>query len=178
LTLAYYELEGMKYQVVSDKSGYTMIVPSGEKSAVLRKTSNNNYIYKAKDKTSYGYFTADGNLILEHYDEATDTVTITTYKWAISKKKTCFIAKGFCFLSTLFSSRCAKCLSLISLFCFHMFIIWNTTIYWTYRTEAHHEILYIPYIFLEQCNIPHQISRLCIFSIHSVPSGKTTFPLI
>jgi hypothetical protein len=45
----------------------------------LRKTSNNNYIYKAKDKTSYGYFTADGNLILEHYDEATDTVTITTY---------------------------------------------------------------------------------------------------
>jgi hypothetical protein len=42
------------------------------------KTSNNNYIYKAKDKTSYGYF-ADGNLILEHYDEATDTVTITTY---------------------------------------------------------------------------------------------------
>jgi predicted CopG family antitoxin len=76
---AYYELEGMKYQVVSDKSGYTMIAPSGEKSAVLRKTSNNNYIYKAKDKTSYGYFTADGNLILEHYDEATDTVTITTY---------------------------------------------------------------------------------------------------
>jgi hypothetical protein len=69
----------MKYQVVSDKSG-TMIAPSGEKSAVLRKTSNNNYIYKAKDKTSYGYFTADGNLILEHYDEATDTVTITTYK--------------------------------------------------------------------------------------------------
>jgi hypothetical protein len=56
-----------------------MIVSSGEKSAVLRKTSNNNYIYKAKDKTSYGYFTADGNLILEHYDEATDTVTITTY---------------------------------------------------------------------------------------------------
>jgi hypothetical protein len=52
--------------------------PSGEKSAVLRKTSNNNYIYR-KDKTSYGYFTADGNLILEHYDEATDTVTITTY---------------------------------------------------------------------------------------------------
>jgi hypothetical protein len=35
-----------------------MIVPSGEKSAVLRKTSNNNYILGP----SYGYFTADGNL--------------------------------------------------------------------------------------------------------------------
>jgi hypothetical protein len=52
----------MKYQVVSDKVATSMIVSSGEKSAVLRKTSNNNYIYKAKDKTSYGYFTADGNL--------------------------------------------------------------------------------------------------------------------
>jgi hypothetical protein len=55
-------LEGMKYQVVSDKSGYTNVLPNGEKSAVLRKTSNNNYIYKGK-KTSYGYFTADGNLV-------------------------------------------------------------------------------------------------------------------
>ncbi|CAM2891629.1 hypothetical protein [Flavobacterium frigoris] len=76
---AYYELDGVKYQVTSDKSGYIMLNPNGEKSAVLRKTSNNNYIYKAKDKTSYGYFTTDGNLVLENYDEATDTVTITTY---------------------------------------------------------------------------------------------------
>jgi hypothetical protein len=76
---AYYELDGMKYQVASDKSGYTMFSPDGKKSAILRKTSNNNYIYKAKDNTSYGYFTADGNLVLENYDEATDTVTITTY---------------------------------------------------------------------------------------------------
>jgi hypothetical protein len=68
----------MKYQVVSDKSGYTMIALA-ERNQQFEKTSNNNYIYKAKDKTSYGYFTADGNLILEHYDEATDTVTITTY---------------------------------------------------------------------------------------------------
>ena len=76
---AYYELDGKKYQVASDNSGYTMFSPNGTKAAVLRKTSNNNYIYKAKDKTSYGYFTADGNLVLENYDEATDTVTITTY---------------------------------------------------------------------------------------------------
>ena len=76
---AYYNLDGVKYQVASDKSGYAMFAPDGEKAAILRRTSNNNYIYKAKDKTSYGYFTADGNLVLENYDEATDTVTITTY---------------------------------------------------------------------------------------------------
>jgi hypothetical protein len=51
---------------------------SGEKSAVLRKLQT-IIIFTKEDKTSYGYFTADGNLILEHYDEATDTVTITTY---------------------------------------------------------------------------------------------------
>jgi hypothetical protein len=76
---AYYNLDGVKYQVASDKSGYAMFAPDGERAAILRRTSNNNYIYKAKDKTSYGYFTADGNLVLENYDEATDTVTITTY---------------------------------------------------------------------------------------------------
>lgn len=79
---AYYELDGIKYQVASDKSGYTMFSPNGQKSAVLRRTSNNNFIYKTSDKTSFGYFTADGNLVLENYDEATDTVTITTYSIA------------------------------------------------------------------------------------------------
>jgi hypothetical protein len=76
---AYYELDGVKYQVATDTKGYTLITPKGEQRAILRKTSNNNYIYKSKDLTAYGYFDADGNLILENYDEATDTVTITTY---------------------------------------------------------------------------------------------------
>jgi hypothetical protein len=48
------------------------MIALAERNQQFEKTSNNNYIYKAKDKTSYGYFTADGNLILEHYDEATD----------------------------------------------------------------------------------------------------------
>jgi hypothetical protein len=73
----------MKYQVVSDKSGYTMIVLWREISS-LRKLQT-IIIFTKKDKTSYGYFTADGNLILEHYDEATDTVTITTYSVNIKR---------------------------------------------------------------------------------------------
>ncbi|MET0759174.1 MAG: hypothetical protein ABWZ56_02055 [Flavobacterium sp.] len=76
---AYYNLDGNKYQVSVDKSGYTMFSPTGKKAAVLRKTSNNNYIYKTKNNTSYGYFDANGNLVLETYDDKTDKVTVTTY---------------------------------------------------------------------------------------------------
>jgi hypothetical protein len=76
---AYYELDGTKYQVSSDKKGYSVFMPDGKKSAILRKTSNNNYIYKSGNKTSFGHFNSDGNMILETYDEKTDTITITTY---------------------------------------------------------------------------------------------------
>jgi hypothetical protein len=55
----------------------------------------------------------DGNLILEHYDEATDTVTITTYSVIISKRvKNLFAIANriFCFL-TYFLVVVQKCLS-------------------------------------------------------------------
>ena len=76
---AYYNLNGQKYQIIADKEGYTMYFPQGTKAAILRKTSNNNYIFKSKNNTSYGYFDIDGNLILETYDDKTDKVTVTKY---------------------------------------------------------------------------------------------------
>lgn len=76
---AYYNYNGTKYQVAVDKTGYTMFTPSGKKAAILRRTSNNNYIYRTKNNTSYGYFDANGNLVLETYDDKTDKVTVTTY---------------------------------------------------------------------------------------------------
>lgn len=76
---AYYNLNGKKYQVTADQGGYTMFFPEGKKAAILRKTSNNNYIYKTKTNTSFGYFDANGNLVLETYDDKTDKVTVTTY---------------------------------------------------------------------------------------------------
>ncbi len=76
---AYYNLNGVKYQVAADKTGYTVFFPKGTKAAVLRKTSNNNYIYRTKNNTSYGYFDTNGNLILETYDDKTDKVTYTKY---------------------------------------------------------------------------------------------------
>ena len=45
----------------------------------MRKTSTNSYIYRAKDKTSIGYFDTDGNIILETYDDASDKVTIEKF---------------------------------------------------------------------------------------------------
>ena len=76
---AYYILNGKKYQVKNDKGGYTVFYPDGKKSAILRKTSNNNYIYKTKNTTSFGHFDSNGNLILETYDEKTDQITLSTY---------------------------------------------------------------------------------------------------
>lgn len=76
---AYYELNGEKYQVKLAESGYTIYQPNQEKAAVLRKTSNNNYIYSSKNKTSYGYFDANGNLVLESYDDKTDKITVETF---------------------------------------------------------------------------------------------------
>lgn len=72
---AYYNYNGQKYQVSLAETGYNMYLPNKEKAAVLRKTSNNNYIYSTKSKTSFGYFNADGNLVLESYDPETDKIT-------------------------------------------------------------------------------------------------------
>ena len=76
---AYYDLNGEKYEVKLAESGYTIYQPNAEKAAVLRKTSNNNYIYSSKNKTSYGYFDANGNLVLESYDDKTDKITVETF---------------------------------------------------------------------------------------------------
>jgi hypothetical protein len=56
-----------------------MALPDNQERAVLRRTSNNNYIFKNKDKLSVGYFDADGNLVLETYDEKTDTVVLEKF---------------------------------------------------------------------------------------------------
>ena len=75
---AYYTMGTNKYQVALDKSGYTMM-NNGKKTGVLRATSNNNYIYRTKEKISFGYFDEKGNLILETYDDKSDQLTVETY---------------------------------------------------------------------------------------------------
>jgi hypothetical protein len=98
----------------------------------------------------------------------------------IKRAKILFAMQTGFFGATLFSSRCAKMLVYLirSLLFPHVHHLeYNNLLDILQRTEAHHEILYIPYIFLEQCNIPH--IEVCASSAStSVPSGKTTFPLI
>ncbi|MEC4003847.1 hypothetical protein OX283_004200 [Flavobacterium sp. SUN052] len=76
---AVYNFDGKEYNVSLDKSGYTITNPSTKNQALLRRTSNNNYIYKTKNKTSVGYFDEKGNLILETYDEKTDKIVLEKY---------------------------------------------------------------------------------------------------
>ncbi|WP_339888637.1 hypothetical protein [uncultured Flavobacterium sp.] len=76
---AYYELNGRKFEVAVDKAGYNLNNTNGENLGVLRKTSNNNYIYIEKKKVSVGYFDNEGNLILETYDPKNDVLIINKY---------------------------------------------------------------------------------------------------
>ena len=46
---------------------------------VLRKTSDNRYIMRTKEKTSIGYFDTNGNLIVESYDDSSDGIVKETY---------------------------------------------------------------------------------------------------
>lgn len=75
---AYYSYNGEKYQVLADNSGYK-VTNNMSGISLLRRTSNNNYIYKNKDKISIGHFDADGNLVLETYDDKTDKVTVEVF---------------------------------------------------------------------------------------------------
>ena len=56
-----------------------MSIPNKRKTATLRRTSNNNYIYRNRSKVSFGYFDENGNLILETYDQRTDKITVEKF---------------------------------------------------------------------------------------------------
>lgn len=76
---AYYSYNGERYQVASDKMGYTVTSPNYKGLSLLRRTANNTYIYKNNDKFSIGHFDANGNLVLETYDDKTDKVTVEVF---------------------------------------------------------------------------------------------------
>lgn len=76
---SYYNLNGTKYEVAVDKTGYSIKNTTGKNLGLLRKTSNNNYLYVTKDKVSLGYFDAEGNLIIETYDDKNDVIVVDKY---------------------------------------------------------------------------------------------------
>lgn len=74
-----YVYDDRSYTLVADETGYHMMSPANKDLGVMRKTSNNNYIYRTKDKISVSYFDADGNLVVETYDDNSDSITIEKY---------------------------------------------------------------------------------------------------
>lgn len=76
---SYYNLNGKKYQIAVDKSGYSIKNTNGKSIGILRKASNDSYIYVTKNKVSLGYFDADGNLVLETYDDKNDVMIVNKY---------------------------------------------------------------------------------------------------
>ncbi|RZJ28491.1 MAG: hypothetical protein EOO48_09705 [Flavobacterium sp.] len=76
---AYYSIGGSRYQVKPDNTGYTMTDATGKRAGVLRQMGNNTYIYRANNNTSYASFDANGNLVIQTYDDKNDTFTTTTY---------------------------------------------------------------------------------------------------
>ncbi|WP_396145120.1 hypothetical protein [Flavobacterium sp.] len=76
---SYYMYDNKKYNVELDANGYRITGDDIKKSALLRKTSTNSFIYYNGKETSIGYFDTDGNLVLETYNSKTDTVTYKTY---------------------------------------------------------------------------------------------------
>jgi len=75
----YYINNGKRYELTSDEGGYIMKMPEGRYNAVLRKTSNNNYIYYNKNKYAIGYFDSEGNFVLETYNTKSDKVSVEKY---------------------------------------------------------------------------------------------------
>ena len=76
---AYYMLDGKKFQVSLDSKGYRMLSEDNKDEALLRKTSTNSFIYRNKEKIAVGYFDVDGNLILETYDQNSDSISYEKY---------------------------------------------------------------------------------------------------
>ncbi len=77
---AYYSMGGMKYHIVLYDTGYELMNSTNGFSGLLRKTSNNNYIFKNKDQYAIGYFDGEGNLILEIYNEKDDRIIQEKYR--------------------------------------------------------------------------------------------------
>jgi hypothetical protein len=76
---AYYNLDGTKYEIAVDKTGYSIKDTDGKNLGLLRKTSNNNYLLVTKEKVSVGYFDKSGNLIVETYDDKNDVLIVDKY---------------------------------------------------------------------------------------------------
>ncbi len=87
-----YNYEGNRFKFISqkDNNGYRLMTvkdnATQEEYAILKPTSQNGYyILSQSGKSSFGYFNADGNFVVERYDPKTDAVISEIYKVEMNK---------------------------------------------------------------------------------------------
>lgn len=82
-----YGYEGNRFKFINqeDKDGYRMMTvkdnATQEEYAIIKPSSQNGYYIMSQDgKSSFGYFNADGNFVVERYDAKLDAVVSDVYK--------------------------------------------------------------------------------------------------
>lgn len=74
-----YTLKGKKYTIKAEPRGYSVVSEKNKNYARIRQTSNNSYIFTRKNKTSYGHFDENDDLILETYDHKKDVFVVEKF---------------------------------------------------------------------------------------------------
>ena len=74
-----YQMGGNGYIFVTDKTGYRIATADNKDYGKLRRTSNGQYIFRTKTGTSVGYFNANGDFVVETYDDKSDGIMVETY---------------------------------------------------------------------------------------------------
>ncbi|WP_432410342.1 hypothetical protein [Rasiella sp. SM2506] len=83
-----YNYNGLSYRFVPENKGYSIVDRKNDnvKVARLYPTSQKGYyIYTQEDTSSFGYFNADGDFVVESYDPDNDGVMNYVYKIKIDE---------------------------------------------------------------------------------------------
>ena len=82
-----YGYDGNRYQFMNqkDEKGYRLMTvkdnASQEEYAIIKPTSQNGYyIMSQNGSSSFGYFNAEGNFVVERYDSKTNSIVSDVYK--------------------------------------------------------------------------------------------------
>lgn len=87
-----YGYDGNRFQFINqkDENGYRLMTvkdnATQEEYAIIKPTSQNGYYIMSKEgKSSFGYFNADGNFVVERYDPNLNSIVSDVYKLEMNK---------------------------------------------------------------------------------------------
>lgn len=87
-----YGYDGNRFKFINqkDEDGYRLMTvkdnATHEEYAIIKPTSQDGYYIMSQDgKSSFGYFNADGNFVVERYDPTLKTIVSDVYKLEMNK---------------------------------------------------------------------------------------------